>query len=235
MPSLSEALGRSTANLTPVEPSAAAAENKPPATEDSRVKSLLSNAYKRCPLPPSNNSADSLRQFGQGDQVPVFRTQTPQSNLVSATNGSSTTNVVVEGGGGGSTVVTNNAPLAQNASVTTPALTPGQIFLTTVSLAKAFLMLSVTASAACRVELYGSSVAQVLDQGRSAGTTPPNTIQGLISDVSIVTPANTWFYVDTVGANQGSPQNSVVYVTITNTGAAVTAITAAFLYVSMES
>lgn len=235
MPSLKQAL-TSTANLTPVSP--AVPENKPPATEDSKVKSLLVSPYRRCPLPPSSNSADSLRQFSQGGLVPVFRTQTPPSNLLSGNiSTTSTSTVVVTGGesGSGSTSVTNNPPLAMNASVTTPALTPGQVYLATITLAKAFLPIAVTVSAAARVELYGTSIAQTLDQSRGPTTPPANTIQGLISDVTLVPPQLTWYYVNTVGTNQNSTQTTTIYITITNNGTAVTAITASILFVPAES
>jgi hypothetical protein len=123
-----------------------------------------------------------------------------------------------------------------NASVTTPALTPGQVYLTSVTLAKAFIPIAVTVNAAARVELYGTSIGQTLDQSRGPTTPPANTIQGLIADVTLVPPQLTWYYVNTVGTNQNSPnQTSTIYVTITNNSAAVTAITASFLFVPSES
>ena len=239
MPNLSSVL-TDTTNLIPAEPSAAA-ETRPPATEDSRVKSLLSNAYKRCPLPPSSNSADSLRQFSQGGLVPVFRTQTPPSNLISSANTVTNGGVVVAGGSGGSgsgsssTTIINNPALPVNASVTTPALTAGQVYLTTLTLAKAFILLSVTVNAYARVELYGTSIAQMLDQSRAVGVAPANTIQGLLSDVVIQPPTTTWAYVNTTGANQDSPQSSNIYMTVTNLSGAVTPVTVSVLFVPEES
>lgn len=233
MPSLRDALTRDRSNLAPVAP--AVPENKPPATEDQAVKSLLKSAYQRCPLPPSSNSADSLRQFGQSNQVPVFRTQTPPSNITGATKGSTTTNVIIEGGSGSTTFV-NTAYALQNASVTTPPLSPGQSYQTTIQLAKSFRPLSVSCNVPCRVELYGSAIAQALDSGRPAGQTPPNTIQGLLSDVSLLGSPLTWNYLSTIGSNQSTPmQTTTIWITLTNNSMGVTAVTASISFVGLQS
>ena len=232
MPSVEQAINADRSNLTPVE--AQPEKNKPPVAQDARVNSLLKSPYQRCPLPPSNNSADSLRQWGQGSDVPRFRTQTPPTNVG---GGSGTTIVhvgqqVVNGGSG--TSATSSLPLAQNASITTPVLAPSQTWTGIVQMAKSFTVLSVSGSSFLRVELYGTKIAQTLDLSRPVSQAPKNTTIGLIMDVVLLT-ALTWDVLDCVGSNADSPQSSTIYVTVTNVSTAAQALTVSIQYVPEES
>ena len=232
MPSVEQAINTDRSNLTPVETQPE--ENKPPVAQDSRVNSLLKSPYQWCPLPPSNNSADSLRQWGQGSDVPRFRTQTPPPNV----GGGSGTTIVHVGqvvtGGSGTTPGTPSLPLAQNVSVTTPVLAPSQTWTGTVQMAKSFTVLSVSGSSFCRIELYGTKIAQTLDLSRPVSQAPQNTTQGLIMDVVLLT-ALTWQVLDCVGANADSPQSSTIYITVTNVSTAAQAFTVSLQFVPSES
>jgi len=208
---------------------------KPPAAQqDSRLNSLLKSPYARCPLPASNNSADSLRQWGQGSEVPIFRTSAPPANSSNG-GGSSTINVgsisTSSSSSGGTTPAT--MPSSQNASVTTPTLAPGQTWTGTLQMAKSFIVVQATTSAFARVELYGTKIAQTLDLSRPVTQGPPNTTRGLILDVALLT-AKTWQVLDCVGSNDDSTRSKTIYITITNLSTGAGAITASLLFVPEE-
>ena len=230
MPSVDEAIKADRSNLTPIQSDS---EPKPPAAQsDSRLNSLLKSPYARCPLPASNNSADSLRQWGQGSDVPTFRTQTPQTNANQST-GATTEKVSASSSGSSSTVV-STLPTAQNASITTTPLAPGQIWTGNLQMAKAFIMLNVAASSYCRIELYGTQIAQTLDLSRPVTQGPSNTTIGLIMDVALLT-AKSWQVLDCVGANGDTTQNSTIYITVTNLSQGAGSIVVSLLFVPEES
>jgi len=235
MPSVEDAIKADRSNLTPIESKPEA--QKPPA-RDNRVDSLLKSPYARCPLPPSNNSADSLRQWGQGSEVPKFRTQTPPSNV---TGGGGGTTVVHVGtvnaggsGGGGGTPSTPILPTAQSVSTTTPPLAPGQTWQGTLQIAKAFIMQSVAVNLQARVELYGTKAGQTLDLSRPITTPPPSTTQSIIMDVALQS-ALIWKVLDCVGSNSDSTQSSTIYITVTNLSGTVGAITVSMQFVPEQS
>ena len=233
MPSVEEGIQTDRSNLTRVEQ---LSENKPSAAPpDPKLNSLLKSPYQRCPLPPSNNSADSLRQWGQGSDVPRFRTQTPPSNVVGSGGTVISTGVVI--GGGSSTTPTPASvtlPPAQNVSLTTPALSPSQTWIGSIQMAKAFMILNVTGSSFCRTELYSTANARALDLSRPVTQAPSNTTQGLILDVVLLTSLS-WKVLDCVGSNGDSPQSATAYCTITNLSTAVQAFTVSIQFVPQES
>lgn len=232
MPSVQDAVNADRSKLTPID-TAQQAEQKPPAAlSDSRVNSLLKSPYARCPLPPSNNSADSLRQWAQGSDVPMFRTSAPSTNANGGTGGTTIINQTGSSSSGGITPAT--LPSSQNASVTTPTLAPGQIWTGTLQMAKSFIVVQVTTSAFARVELYGTKIAQTLDFSRPVTQAPKNTTSGLILDVALLT-AKTWQVLDCVGSNDDSTRSATIYVTITNLSTGAGAITASLLFVPEES
>ena len=232
MPGVSEAIQADRSNLTPIDNTQQAEQKPPAALSDSRVNSLLKSPYARCPLPASNNSADSLRQWGQGTDVPVFRTSAPPLN--SNNGGGSTTinsSATSSSSSGGTTPAT--LPSSKNASVTTPTLAPGQTWTGTIQMAKSFIVVQVTGSAFCRVELYGTKIAQTLDIGRPVTQGPSNTTTGLILDVALLT-AKTWQVLDCVGSNDDSTRSATIYITVTNLSTGAGAITASLLFVPEE-
>jgi|SRR5271166_1569932 len=231
MPTVSEAINADRSRLTPIEDTQQAAQKPPAAQSDSRLNSLLKSPYARCPLPPSNNSADSLRQWGQGSDVPKFRTQTPPSNNGNGGGKSNTTVVSSSSSTGGVTPAT--LPTIQNASVTTSVLSPSQTWTGSVQMAKGFMVLRVTGSAFCRVELYGTKIGQTLDLSRPVTQGPSNTTIGLIMDVALLT-SKSWQVLDCVGANADSPQSSTVYITVTNLSTGAGTITVSLQFVPEE-
>ena len=231
MPSVTEAINADRNNLTPID-NAQQAEKPSVVQSDSRLDSLLKNPYALCPLPSSNNSADSLRQWGQGTEVPKFRTSAPPANSSNGGGGTTIINQTGSSSSGGTTPAT--LPSSQNASVTTPTLAPGQTWTGTLQMAKSFILIQVTGSAFCRIELYGTKIAQTLDLSRPVTQGPSNTTSGLILDVALLT-AKTWQVLDCVGSNDDSTRSATIYVTITNLSTGAGAITASLLFVPEET
>lgn len=232
MPSVSEAINSDRSNLTPIANTQQAEQKPPAALSDSRITSLLKSPYARCPLPASNNSADSLRQWGQGSDVPTFRTQTPQTTANSGVGTTIIKGAASSSSGGGVTPAT--LPSSQNVSVTTPTLAPGQKWTGTLQMAKSFIVVSVTTSAFARVELYGTKIAQTLDLSRPVTQGPSNTTQGLILDVALLT-ALSWQALDCVGSNDDSTRSATIYITVTNLSTGAGKVTASLLFVPEES
>ena len=234
MPSVQDAINADRSKLTPIDMTQQAEQKPPAALSDSRINSLLKSPYARCPLPPSNNSADSLRQWGQGTDVPVFRTSAPPPNS-SLGGGSTTVNASSSSSSSSGGTTPTTLPSSQNASITTPTLAPGQTWTGTLQMAKSFIVIQVTGSAFCRVELYGTKIAQTLDLSRPVTQGPSNTTRGLILDVALLT-AKTWQVLDCVGSNDDATQRSAtIYITITNLSTGAGAITASLLFVPEES
>lgn len=231
MPALSEAINADRSGMTPVE---APVASSPPAPDMNGSQALLRNPFSRCPLPPTNNAPDALRQWGQGDESPRWRTFMPQS-AVGGGGGAVAGGAVVESTGGGGSSSGGTSPKSQNASLKTPALAPSQVYLTVVTLAKAFQLLSVTASGPCRVELYGTKQSQLLDKSRGIELGPTSSTAGLILDLALFSPVLSWASLDTVGCSQDVPQSQTIYATITNLSDGVIPFTVSFLFVPTES
>jgi hypothetical protein len=228
MPTIKEAIAANRDNLTPIEPTVTEKKTPP----DIRVDSLLQNRNRISPLPPSNNSADSLRQWGQGSDVPRFRTQTPPSNIAGSGSGSTT---VIEAASSGSTAPSKAVlPTAASVNVKTPVLAPSATWTGSVQMAKGFLVLAVSANSFARIELYGTKAGQTLDLPRPVTQGPANTTISLILDVALLSSLS-WQVLDCVGANADSPQSATIYITITNLSTGTGAISASISYVPQES
>lgn len=233
MPSVQDAINADRSKLTPIEDTRQESQKPPAAQIDSRLNSLLKSPYARCPLPPSNNSADSLRQWGQGSEVPAFRTSAPPANSSNGGGGTTIVNATSSSSSSGGTTPAT-LPSSQNASVTTPVLAPGQTWTGTLQMSKSFILIQVTGSSFCRIELYGTKIAQTLDLSRPVTQGPPNTTRGIILDVALLT-AKTWQVLDCVGSNDDSTRSATIYVTITNLSTGSGKITASLLFVPEES
>jgi hypothetical protein len=167
--------------------------------------------FVRCPLPSLwSASSDALREMYLGGKIPQFRL----FNATATTGGSTTVNETVNvaasspSGGGSSS---GTLPSLQ-VVFKTPQLPPGNQFTGSVSMAAAFQLLSVAANAACRVELYGTALAQVSDLLRGVDVPPPaGTMQNLISDVALDTSPYQWAYQNRIGANADHPQTATTF------------------------
>lgn len=198
------------------------------------------NPYIRCPLPPISVTPDSLRQYYVGGQVPQFRVLTPPNTSNGGSgNGSSTTviqtavSTTTSSSGGTST---STSIVAKSISLTTAILNPNDIYFGSISTSKSFQLLNISSSSPCRIEIYGSNIAQTLDAGRGLDVAPtPGTQQDLITDIVLDTAPYQWSWQNRVGHNADNPQNGVAYVTVTNIDAISEAITITLIYVPLES
>src|SRR5262249_38285021 len=104
------------------------------------------------------------------------------------------------------------------------------------TMAKAFVVLTVAVSAAARVRLYSTALAQTLDLSRPATQGPGfGTEQGIIGDISLDTAPVVWQAVNMVGANGDSPQTTSIYLTCDNIGNSSGSITVSVTFVPVQS
>lgn len=196
------------------------------------------NPFSRFPLPPMQVSPDSLRQFYQGGQVPQMRFLVPPNNVPGSNSGTTVNNTVITGGSGSTSSTTINNGLSLNAQFAsiTPILNPGDIFTGVVSIAKSFELISLAATSDCRVQLYATNMAQVIDSGRALDVAPPaGTSQDIITDVALDTFPYNYSWQNRIGHNGDTPQTLFIYVSITNLGAASLAIAVTVQYVALET
>lgn len=237
MPSLKDALV-SAVDMSGYEPSTPTTSPTAPTLPLEPVK----NTMIRCPMPPLwSASPDSLRQFYVGSAVPQSRIMTP--NPVSTSGGTSTENVLIagtgtntpSGGGGGGGGSTNPIQAAQ-VVIVTPVLPPNTKYTGAFILSKSFQLLSIATGSACRVQLYGAFSAQMADLARGLDVSPgAGTAQNIITDIALDTMPYQWVFQNRMGANGDVPQNSFVYVTITNLDAISDVITLTLQYVPLEA
>lgn len=232
MPPLRDTVGLdlSAMGYEPVEPISGAI-GSPPSTNQQPGYS----PFMRCPLPPIwQASPDSLRQFYTNGVVPQNRIFNPSVNAGN-TGGSTSGESSSVSGSSSSTTVTAKIAAVQ-ASITTPLLLPNTKFVKSLSLSKSFQLLTVTASGAARVQLYGTATAQSADVSRAVDVPPPaGTMQNIIADVVLDTAPFAWAFQDRMGANNDTPQTSTAYITVTNLGSAATTITVTLVYVPLEN
>lgn len=234
MASIKEALAVDISGYTPVDES-----KEPSKGASSHPLEPTLNPFGRFPLPPMQVSPDSLRQFYQGGQVPQMRFLVPPNNVPGSNSGTTINNTIVNSGGstGGSSSTTINNGLsltAQFASIT-PILNPGDTFTGVVSIAKSFELISVTATAAARVELYGTNLAQVIDSGRALDVAPDaGTAQDIITDVALDTFPYSYSWQNRIAHNGDTPQTAFIYISITNIDTVSVGISVTVQYVALE-
>jgi hypothetical protein len=197
------------------------------------------NPFLRCPMPPVAVTPDSLRQYYVGGQVPQFRILTPNSQNNSSVGSSGGT--VITGGSvtttpAAGTTTTPATISATSLSFTTPTINSGDSYQAIVAMSKSFQLLQLTATDTCRVEVYGNGTAQNNDAARGLDMPPlPGTQQDLITDVVLDTVPLKWTFQNRVGANSDSPQQSLIYITVTNLDVSSASITVTLFYVPIET
>jgi hypothetical protein len=198
-------------------------ENAPASTPPTDNPQEASSSA-RCPLPPTNADADSIRTFQKGSSTPQFRVMplVPQSGgTTTVTTGGSTSG---SGGGSGSsgsgggtpTPTPTPAPTSQTISVTANVAPLGAV-ITQVTASRSFQLFSISANAGCCVRLYGNAAAQSVDNARAIDApVPAELTQNIIIDVVFDTTPYFWTTQNIVGVNSDSPQGKTLYVTILN-------------------
>ena len=187
------------------------APNAPPATspvDDAQ----FSSSMVRCPLPPTNADADSLRTFQKGSSTPQFRVmplppQTGGTSVVT-TGGASTSS------GGSSSGGVSAIARTATVSVNIPA---NSAVLTRVAASRSFQLFSVGSTAPADVRLYGSQATQSSDSSRKIDApVPAELTQGLLLDVVFDTVPYFWNTQNITGVNADSPQTTNLYVSVFN-------------------
>jgi hypothetical protein len=192
----------------------------------------------RCPLPPSHADPDVIRASENGPSSPVFRImplqpQTVTGTVVENSGGSSTAS---GGGGSGSSSSTTNL-VSKSVSLAINSLAGNSAILTNVTMAKSFQLVSIAASAACCVRLYGSGSAQSTDSVRQVDApVPAELTQNIIIDVVFDTSPFLWGTQNFVGVNQNSPQNNSMFISILNPSPTpISGLTITITFVPLES
>lgn len=194
------------------------------------------NVFLRCPLPQVwDSQSDTLRQFYQGSLVPQVRVFTPFP-VNSSSGGGTTTNITnisssSSGGGSGTPTIT-----ITQTSVKTPIILSNGRYAGSFTLSRAFQLLSLAASAPCRIQLYGTSIAQSADGSRGLDSPPPaGTMQNIICDVVLDASPLQWTFQDRIGANGDNPVNSTIYISVTNLDVTSESFTISIGYVPLVS
>lgn len=189
-------------------------ENAPPATspvDDAQ----FSSSMVRCPLPPTNADADSLRTFQKGSSTPQFRVMPlpPQTGGTAevTTGGASISSSSSSSSSGSST---SAVPMTAAVTVSVPA---NDAVLTRVTASRSFQLFSVGTTAPCNVRLYGTQGAQSSDVSRQVDApVPAELTQNILLDVVFDTTPYSWNTQNIVGVNGDSPQSTNLYVSVFN-------------------
>ena len=233
MSNISDRTGVDTSRYAPVAippPSNAQLEQPLLPVRDSKLRFSAPN------IPGAFPSSDTLLGYHLGGQIPQYRIPVPPSQTGGASTTTSFGTAVVTGGGTSSSTTTNNPAKSQTTSITTPVINPGNHFTGVLTMAKAFVVLTVTVNSAARVRLYGTANARNGDLSRPITQGPGyGTEQGIIGDIALDTAPVVWQAENMTGYNGDSPQTANVYLTVDNLGLASTAITATILYVPIQS
>ena len=189
----------------------------------------------RCPVPPTSFTPDSSRQFYRGATVPQFRTFTLPSLASGSSSGGGT--ATATSGSSSTTTIISSGLSVKIASVVTPVINPGSYYFATITLAKAWVLLSMSVSSAARVRIYATPSAQSADAIRSDGTALNfETTSGVICDVTVDSPPWTWVMTPTPnGGNGDAPQSSNSYITVDNVSMSSSAYTITLQYVPLTS
>ena len=189
-------------------------ENAPPATspvDDAQ----FSSPTVRCPLPPTNADADSLRTFQKESSTPQFRVmplppQTGGSTTVTEGGSSSSSS-----GSGGGTAVSVATTVSTTVNIPANGAT-----ITRIAATQSFQLLSISTNAPCCVRLYGNAAAQDTDSSRAIDApVPAELTQNIVIDLVFDTTPYFWTTQNIMGVNADSPQGTTLYVTILNPNA----------------
>ena len=84
--------------------------------------------------------------------------------------------------------------------------------------------------------MYGSQVAMAIDSSRLLDDPlPAELANNLITDVALDTAPYVWNWQNRVGANSDTPQNTNMYVAVTNLGISTTQVLLTVVFLQLES
>ena len=206
-------------------------ENAPPATspvDDAQ----FSSPTVRCPLPPTNADADSLRTFQKGSSTPQFRVmplppQTGGSTTVTEGGSSSSSS-----GSGGGTAVSVATTVSTTVNIPANGAT-----ITRIAATQSFQLLSISTNAPCCVRLYGNAAAQDTDSSRAIDApVSAELTQNIIIELVFDTAPYFWTTQNIMGVNADSPQGTILYITVLNpTAAPLSNATVYITYLPLET
>jgi hypothetical protein len=232
MPTIDETLNVDRSKYTSAPPSPPPSEAMPePAPLPVRSPLLrFTSPY----LPGTFPSSDNLTGYHIGGKAPQYRIPIPAQAPAQGSGSTSASTVVVTSSSSGG--VTNNPATSNTASISTPTLSPGAVYTGVITMAKAFVVLTVSVNAAARIELYSTLAAQTSDLARPSTKGPGyGTEQGIIADFVLDTVPVVWQAVGVVGANGDNPQSKNVYISVTNLSNASQAYIVSIQYVPVQS
>jgi hypothetical protein len=231
MPALSETIGQDLSNYRP-----AAQPSSPrvaPVAPPSPYKEPGLNVFLRCPLPPVwQATPDSLRQYYQNNLIPQTRLFNPPALVTGGPSATTINSSITSGGASGGGSSSSTSLSITNTSIKTTSLNAGSKFTGSFALSKAFELLNITATSPCRVQMYGTALAQSSDAFRPLDVSPPaGTGQNIICDIVLDTFPYNWSFQNREGSNSDSPVTSTVYLTVTNLDAVSDIITLSISYI----
>lgn len=233
MPSIKDAVGSDLSRYQSMAPDLAAKTTTPITQSTMRASTIL-----RCPLPSFGTDPDTIRQFEQGAGVPQIRI-IPPPNIAATSATAATSGQLASSSSSSSSSSTTVSLTAASVTVNVGTLIPQASFIGTASvLKKSFQLLSMSASAAVDVRLYGTSTSQLIDEARLVDDPVPAEIsQNIITDVLFDTVPYVWGWQNRIAANQDSPQSGTIYVTVINpsTSDTLTGVAVVITYLPLES
>ena len=183
-------------------------------------------------LPGTFPSTDNLTGYHVGGKNPQYRIPVPAQAPAQGAGSTSTSSVVISS----SSSTTNNPATSQTASISTATISPGTTYTGIITMAKAFVLLTVSLSAAARIELYSTLAAQTSDLHRPSTVGPGFGVeQGIITDIVLDTAPYVWQAVNVIGANADTPQTQNVYISVTNLSAASQTYVVSIQFVPVQS
>jgi hypothetical protein len=231
MPTIEDTLNIDLSNYTSV-PSPPPAESMPQQTLLPARNPMLrfSSPY----LPGIFPSSDNLVGYHIGGKAPQYRIPVPAQAPAQGAGSTSTSAVVISSSS--SSTITNNPATGKTVSITTATISPGTTYTGIITMAKAFVLLTVSLSAAARIELYGTLNAQTSDLHRPPTIGPGYGVeQGIITDLVLDTAPYVWQSVNVIGANGDTPQTQNIYISVTNLSAASQAYVVSIQFVPVQS
>ena len=188
-------------------------EGTPPPPQPSD-DAQFSSPRSRCPLPPTNADADSIRTFQKGSSTPQFRVLPlpPQTSATTSTTGGGTSSS--SGGSSGGSGSSSQAAKTVSVTVNVPA---NSATFTRVTANRSFQLFSVGSTAPCDIRLYGNQGTQSADAARRIDAPIPAELsQNIILDVVFDTAPYFWNTQNISGLNADNPQGTSLYVSVFN-------------------
>ena len=192
---------------------------EPPKMPPLPQSTMRASTFLRCPLPSFGADVDSLRQFEQGAGVPQIRIIPPPAPQVVTTAAASGQLVSGSSSSSSSSSSTTISLVAASVTFNVGTLTSlASVSGTVAVLKKSFQLISVSATAACEVRLYGTALAQLIDASRATDAPVPAEISQNVITPGVIfdTVPYIWDWQNRIAANGDNPQTGTLYITVVN-------------------